>query len=119
MSKHDPRLPKVLIPMIRRTFPELITSKIVGVQPMSGPVGLAFALRHQYNTGGEGVLLVSYKDYKDNEIIYHNKAFFKSVVGIEYKPEKVKVVREYGKKLKRPKYTTKERFTKKYFTEGL
>lgn len=46
----DARLPKVLIPMIRRTFPELITNEIVGVQPMSGPVGLAFALRYKYDT---------------------------------------------------------------------
>ena len=46
----DSRLPKVLIPMIRRTFPELITNEIVGVQPMSGPVGLAFALRYRYET---------------------------------------------------------------------
>ena len=46
----DARLPKVLIPMIRRTFPELITNEIVGVQPMSGPVGLAFALRYAYQT---------------------------------------------------------------------
>ena len=44
----DSRLPKILIPMIRRTFPELITNEIVGVQPMSGPVGLAFALRYKY-----------------------------------------------------------------------
>tara|TARA_R110000824_G_scaffold76499_2_gene193788 strand:+ start:11404 stop:12918 length:1515 start_codon:yes stop_codon:yes gene_type:complete len=44
----DARLPKVLIPMIRRTFPELISNDIVGVQPMSGPVGLAFALRYSY-----------------------------------------------------------------------
>jgi len=46
----DARLPKVLIPMIRRTFPELITNEIVGVQPMSGPVGLAFALRYRYDS---------------------------------------------------------------------
>lgn len=46
----DSRLPKVLIPMIRRTFPELITNEIVGVQPMSGPVGLAFALRYRYES---------------------------------------------------------------------
>jgi len=53
----DARLPKVLIPMIRRTFPELITNEIVGVQPMSGPVGLAFALRYKYEAdplGGSG-----------------------------------------------------------------
>ena len=47
-APNDARLPKVLIPMIRRTFPELITNEIVGVQPMSGPVGLAFALRYAY-----------------------------------------------------------------------
>lgn len=54
----DARLPKVLIPMIRRTFPELITNEIVGVQPMSGPVGLAFALRYRYESnslGGTGI----------------------------------------------------------------
>jgi len=48
-AQGDARLPKVLIPMIRRTFPELITNEIVGVQPMSGPVGLAFALRYKYS----------------------------------------------------------------------
>ncbi len=48
-AQGDARLPKVLIPMIRRTFPELITNEIVGVQPMSGPVGLAFALRYKYD----------------------------------------------------------------------
>jgi len=50
----DARLPKILIPMIRRTFPELISNEIVGVQPMSGPVGLAFALRYKYNTDALG-----------------------------------------------------------------
>jgi hypothetical protein len=53
----DARLPKILIPMIRRTFPELITNEIVGVQPMAGPVGLAFALRYRYSgeTLGDGI----------------------------------------------------------------
>lgn len=50
----DSRLPKILIPMIRRTFPELISNEIVGVQPMSGPVGLAFALRYKYEDEGLG-----------------------------------------------------------------
>lgn len=45
----DARLPKILIPMIRRTFPELISNEICGVQPMNGPVGLAFALRYKYS----------------------------------------------------------------------
>jgi len=50
----DARLPKILIPMIRRTFPELITNEIVGVQPMSGPVGLAFAMRYKYESDSLG-----------------------------------------------------------------
>lgn len=50
----DARLPKILIPMIRRTFPELISNEIVGVQPMGGPVGLAFALRYKYSTESLG-----------------------------------------------------------------
>ena len=50
----DARLPKILIPMIRRTFPELITNEIVGVQPMSGPVGLAFAMRYKYENESLG-----------------------------------------------------------------
>ncbi len=53
-APNDARLPKVLIPMIRRTFPELITNEIVGVQPMSGPVGLAFALRYKYEADSLG-----------------------------------------------------------------
>ena len=42
---------QIAIPMVRRTFPELIAHDIVGVQPMTGPVGLAFALR--YRAGGD------------------------------------------------------------------
>lgn len=48
-ARGDARLPKVLIPMIRRTFPELITNEIVGVQPLAGPIGLAWALRYKYD----------------------------------------------------------------------
>ena len=36
---------QIAIPMVRRTFPELVAHEIVGVQPLTGPVGLAFALR--------------------------------------------------------------------------
>jgi hypothetical protein len=57
-AQGDARLPKILIPMIRRTFPELISNEIVGVQPMGGPVGLAFALRYAYQgdtLGADGI----------------------------------------------------------------
>jgi len=36
---------QIAIPMVRRTFPELVAHELVGVQPMTGPVGLAFAIR--------------------------------------------------------------------------
>lgn len=39
---------KLTIPMVRRIFPELICNDLVGVQPMAGPVGLAFAMRYRY-----------------------------------------------------------------------
>lgn len=48
-ARGDARLPNVVMPMIRRTFPELLANEIVGVQPMSSPVGMAFALRFQYD----------------------------------------------------------------------
>lgn len=41
---------KIAVPMVRRTFPELLAHDLVGVQPLTGPVGLAFALR--FKTGG-------------------------------------------------------------------
>lgn len=39
---------KILIPMIRRIIPGSIASELVGVQPMSGPVGLVYTLRYRY-----------------------------------------------------------------------
>ena len=42
------RLGQVLVPVFRRAFPQLIAKDIVGVQPLSQPVGYAFALRYHY-----------------------------------------------------------------------
>lgn len=50
-AKGDNRIPKTLLPLIRRTVPELIAFEVVGVQPMSSPVGLAFAMRFHYEKG--------------------------------------------------------------------
>lgn len=38
---------KIIMPLTRRIFPNLIANDLVGVQPMSGPVGLAYALRYK------------------------------------------------------------------------
>ena len=39
---------KTLLPMIRRIIPGTIATELVGVQPMSGPVGLVYSLRYKY-----------------------------------------------------------------------
>jgi hypothetical protein len=49
---------KLSIPMVRRLFPGLIANDTVAVQPMSGPVGLAYALRrHRLDSTNGGVTI--------------------------------------------------------------
>jgi hypothetical protein len=47
----------VLISLVRRSMPNLIAYDICGVQPMTGPTGLIFAMRSRYNgqTGDEAL----------------------------------------------------------------
>jgi len=40
----------ILIALVRRSMPNLIAYDICGVQPMSGPTGLIFAMRSRYGT---------------------------------------------------------------------
>ena len=42
----------VLISLVRRAMPNLIAYDIAGVQPMSGPTGLIFAMKSRYSTQG-------------------------------------------------------------------
>ena len=44
IDNYDP----VLISLVRRTMPNLIAYDICGVQPMTGPTGLIFAMRSRY-----------------------------------------------------------------------
>ena len=44
MAKYDP----VLISLVRRAMPNLVAYDIAGVQPMTGPTGLIFAMRSKY-----------------------------------------------------------------------
>lgn len=50
----DYRMPHIVMPLLRRTFPALLAHNLVGVQPMNGPVGLAFAMRYKYDKYGKG-----------------------------------------------------------------
>lgn len=46
-------LNKVMLPLIRRVMPSVIANELVGVQPMTGPVGQIHTLRVRYaETGG-------------------------------------------------------------------
>ena len=42
----------VLISLIRRSMPNLVAYDLAGVQPMSGPTGLIFAMRSKYTSQG-------------------------------------------------------------------
>src|SRR6056300_1942336 len=42
----------ILISLVRRAMPNLIAYDIAGVQPMSGPTGLIFAMKSKYSTQG-------------------------------------------------------------------
>jgi len=48
VAKYDP----VLISLVRRAMPNLVAYDIVGVQPMTGPTGLIFAMKPKYGTQG-------------------------------------------------------------------
>ena len=48
LSNWDP----VLISLVRRSMPNLMAYDIAGVQPMSGPTGLVFAMKSKYSTQG-------------------------------------------------------------------
>ena len=40
---------KIIIPMIRRIIPGTIATELVGIQPMTGPVGLAYSMRFLFS----------------------------------------------------------------------
>jgi len=48
MAKFDP----VLISLVRRAMPQLIAYDVAGVQPMTQPTGLIFAMKSRYSTMG-------------------------------------------------------------------
>ncbi|AUS03026.1 capsid protein [Vibrio phage 2.275.O._10N.286.54.E11] len=48
-------LNKVILPVIRRVMPTVIANEIMGVQPMTGPVGQIHTLRVQYADNAPGV----------------------------------------------------------------
>lgn len=52
----------ILISLVRRSMPNLIAYDIAGVQPMSGPTGLIFAMKAKYSTQGGAEALFNEAD---------------------------------------------------------
>jgi hypothetical protein len=50
IQNYDP----ILISLVRRALPNLIAYDVAGVQPMTGPTGLIFAMRARYNSQAAG-----------------------------------------------------------------
>jgi len=48
VAKWDP----ILISLVRRAMPQMIAYDVCGVQPMTGPTGLIFAMKSKYSTQG-------------------------------------------------------------------
>jgi hypothetical protein len=67
----------VLISLVRRAMPNLIAYDICGVQPMTGPTGLIFAMRSKYNQQGNSTGGFANGGVIDNETFFSevNTAF--------------------------------------------
>lgn len=52
IGSYDP----ILISLVRRSAPQMIAFDIAGVQPMTGPTGLIFAMKAKYQEGGDNDL---------------------------------------------------------------
>ena len=68
IAKYDP----IMISLVRRSMPNLIAYDVCGVQPMTGPTGLIFAMRARYDsmnnfqTGGEALFNEADTTYSAN-----------------------------------------------------
>ena len=91
--------------IVNKIFTEKITKELVGIQVFNSFV-----------FDGEGIVLIPYE--KRNEKFSYD-ILYKSIIGVEYKHDKVKVIREHIKKLNHPKYITKKQFELRYFIEGI
>ena len=77
-------LNRVILPVIRRVMPTVIANELVGVQPMTGPVGQIHTLRVRYADSSTGAVVVAGEEalspfkiassYSGNEVDGANKA---------------------------------------------
>ena len=107
-------LSSIQIPLMRSVYPQLITNQIVGVQPMSGPVGLAFALRYKYNDP-HGVHI---KRYEPNRYKLPDDLSRYAVVGVETTYGEIKIIKSPDKGLI-GKVMIEDIFNETFFEEAL
>ncbi len=67
---------KITIPMIRRIVPGTISSDLVGMQPMSGPVGLVYSLRFAFAEAADGNGVAA-NDISAGDEVYANNSKMK------------------------------------------
>jgi hypothetical protein len=74
----------VLISLIRRSMPNLIAYDVAGVQPMSGPTGLIFAMRSRYanQSGTEAFYNEANSAFSGQNSAFDNVGFGSTAAGI-------------------------------------
>jgi len=80
VAGYDP----VLISMIRRSMPKLMAYELCGVQPLTGPSGLIFALRSHFGTDRDGN--GASPNVFTNELFFNEAATGRSADGGAYTP---------------------------------
>jgi hypothetical protein len=80
VAGYDP----VLISMIRRSMPKLMAYDLCGVQPLTGPSGLIFAMRSHFGTDRDGNGATP--NVMDNELFFNEAATGRSADGGAYTP---------------------------------
>lgn len=113
----------VLISMVRRAAPTLVANDVLGVQPMSGPTGLIFAMKSTYASGAEALHDAAdpaYSETTNGEVLGSDK----SVAGGTSNPSPDPVVQnspwaEMSFTIDKAAVTAKTRALKATYTEEL
>ena len=58
-----------IIPIIKKVIPSMIAADIVGVQPMTGPSGLIFAMKTKYGSMRAAWQLSSYAQWLERNLL--------------------------------------------------
>jgi hypothetical protein len=58
---------KILLPIVRRVFPNLVANNLISVQPLAGPTGVIFYLKYEFvNAKSGGTAGAEYSMYSEN-----------------------------------------------------